>query len=124
MLLGWWCGSRGLKWGCRDRVKSLQESIQKLDKYKNVVTRRRQRSDGAAVDRSSGSVSGSLRIGAQNSGDNPVQRLEERAKSATMSKRVRSSLTADARVCTSATSQMISVSNFVSLICHCFHCCS
>ncbi|VAH86111.1 unnamed protein product [Triticum turgidum subsp. durum] len=84
--------------GCRDRAKSLQESIQKLDKYKNVVTRRRQRSDGTSVDRSSGSVGGSLRIGAQNSGDNPAQRLEERAKSSTMSKRVRSSLTADARL--------------------------
>ncbi|XP_044978592.1 uncharacterized protein LOC123445643 isoform X1 [Hordeum vulgare subsp. vulgare] len=81
-----------------DRVKSLQESIQKLDKYKNVVTRRRQRSDGASADRASGSVGGSLRIGAQNSVDNPVQRLEERAKSSTMSKRVRSSLTADARL--------------------------
>ncbi|KAI5001607.1 hypothetical protein ZWY2020_026257 [Hordeum vulgare] len=82
----------------KDRVKSLQESIQKLDKYKNVVTRRRQRSDGASADRASGSVGGSLRIGAQNSVDNPVQRLEERAKSSTMSKRVRSSLTADARL--------------------------
>ncbi|VAH69957.1 unnamed protein product [Triticum turgidum subsp. durum] len=87
-----------MEWGCRERVKSLQESIQKLDKYKNVVTRRRQRSDGASVDRSSGNVGGSLRIGAQNSGDNPAQRLEERAKSSTMSKRVRSSLTADARL--------------------------
>jgi hypothetical protein len=87
---------------CRDRAKSMHDSLQKLDKYQNVVTRRRQRS---SAERSSGSMSGSLRMGAQNSGDAPVQRLEERAKSATMSKRVRSSLlTADARVCVFPTS--------------------
>lgn len=80
----------------KDRAKSMHDSLQKLDKYQNVVTRRRQRS---GAERSSGSMSGSLRMGAQNSGDAPVQRLEERAKSATMSKRVRSSLlTADARL--------------------------
>ncbi|CAM0885373.1 unnamed protein product [Alopecurus aequalis] len=79
----------------KERAKSLHESIQKLDKYQNMVTRRRQRSgQGGSAER----ASGSLRMGAQNSGDAPVQRLEERAKSATMSKRVRSSLlTADAR---------------------------
>lgn len=89
---------------CREKTKSLQDSIQKLDKYRNVVTRRRQRSEGGATERSSGSGSGSLRMGAQNSMDNPGQRgLEERAKSATTSKRVRSSLAADARVCTCAT---------------------
>lgn len=78
----------------KDKAKALQESIQKMDKYRNVVARRRRQSDGG----SSGSGSGSLRMGAQNSGDNPVQRLEERAKSVTTSKRVRSSLTADARL--------------------------
>ncbi|KAM0856036.1 hypothetical protein ACQ4PT_049372 [Festuca glaucescens] len=84
---------------CRERAKSMHESLQKLEKYQNVVTRRRQRSSqGGSAERSSGSMSGSLRMGAQNSGDAPVQRLEERAKSATMSKRVRSSLTADARL--------------------------
>uniref|UniRef100_A0ACD5WKR9 Uncharacterized protein n=1 Tax=Avena sativa TaxID=4498 RepID=A0ACD5WKR9_AVESA len=79
-------------------AKSMHESIQKLEKYQNVVVRRRQRSSQGSAERSSGSASGSLRMGAQNSGDTPVQRLEERAKSATMSKRVRSSLTADARL--------------------------
>jgi hypothetical protein len=34
---------------CRERAKSLQESIQKLDKCKNVLTgRRRQRSKGVS----------------------------------------------------------------------------
>ncbi|KAB8085371.1 hypothetical protein EE612_008193 [Oryza sativa] len=82
----------------KEKTKSLQDSIQKLDKYRNVVTRRRQRSEGGATERSSGSGSGSLRMGAQNSMDNPGQRLEERAKCATTSKRVRSSLAADARL--------------------------
>lgn len=49
--------------GCRERAKSLQESIQKLDKYRNVVTRRRQRSEGA-TERSSGGGPGSLRMDA------------------------------------------------------------
>uniref|UniRef100_A0A0D9VAR1 Uncharacterized protein n=1 Tax=Leersia perrieri TaxID=77586 RepID=A0A0D9VAR1_9ORYZ len=82
----------------KEKTKSLQDSLQKLDKYKNAVTRRRQRSDGGATERSSGTGSGSLRMGAQNSMENAGQRLEERAKSATTSKRVRSSLAADARL--------------------------
>ncbi|XP_006645340.1 uncharacterized protein LOC102711847 isoform X1 [Oryza brachyantha] len=82
----------------KDKTKSFQDSIQKLDKYRNVLTRRRQRSDGGVTERSSGSGSGSLRMGAQNSMENAGQRLEERTKSATTSKRVRSSLAADARL--------------------------
>ncbi|VAH12413.1 unnamed protein product [Triticum turgidum subsp. durum] len=33
----------------RDKVRSLEDAIQKIEKYKNVVTRRRQRSDAGAV---------------------------------------------------------------------------
>ncbi|KAL5222885.1 hypothetical protein ABZP36_027598 [Zizania latifolia] len=82
----------------KEKSESLQESIQKLDKYRNGIARRRQRSEGGASERPSGSGSGSLRMGAQNSSENPGQRLEERAKSVTTSKRVRSSLAADARL--------------------------
>jgi hypothetical protein len=59
----------------REKVRSLQEAVQKLDKYKNIITRKRQRSESGP---------GALRMGAQNN-------------TAVMSKRVRSSL-ADARV--------------------------
>lgn len=75
----------------REKARSLHEAIQKLDKYKNIVTRKRQRSTDAssAPDKlgpagPSSSSSGALRMGAQNN-------------SAVLSKRVRSSL-ADARV--------------------------
>ncbi|TVU18409.1 hypothetical protein EJB05_34505 [Eragrostis curvula] len=64
----------------KDKVRSLQEAIQKLDRYKNIVTRKRQRSESGPEKLSSGA----LRMGAQNN-------------SAVLSKRVRSSL-ADARV--------------------------
>ncbi|KAF6992908.1 hypothetical protein CFC21_009861 [Triticum aestivum] len=33
----------------RDKVRSLEDAIQKIEKYKNVVTRRRQRSDAGAA---------------------------------------------------------------------------
>ncbi|KAG8061231.1 hypothetical protein GUJ93_ZPchr0003g16475 [Zizania palustris] len=81
-----------------EKTKSLQESIQKLDRYRNAITRRQQRSEGGMTERSLGSGSGSLRMGARNNAKNPGQRLEERAKSATTSKHVRSSLAADAWV--------------------------
>jgi hypothetical protein len=75
----------------RDKVRSLHEAIQKLDKYRNIVTRKRQRATDAssAPDKlgpagPSSSSSGALRMGAQNN-------------SSVLSKRVRSSL-ADARV--------------------------
>jgi hypothetical protein len=64
----------------REKVRSLHDAIQKLDKYKNIVTRKRLRSESGLEKLSSGA----LRMGAQNN-------------SAVMSKRVRSSL-ADARV--------------------------
>ncbi|CAN6326375.1 unnamed protein product [Urochloa humidicola] len=67
----------------KEKVRSLHDAIQKLDKYKNIVTRKRQRSADSGPDKLASS-SGALRIGAQNS-------------SAVLSKRVRSSL-ADARV--------------------------
>ncbi|KAK3137767.1 hypothetical protein QOZ80_5BG0456950 [Eleusine coracana subsp. coracana] len=65
----------------KDKVRSLQDAIQKLDRYKNIVTRKRQRSESGLPEKLS---SGALRMGAQNN-------------SAVQSKRVRSSL-ADARV--------------------------
>jgi len=73
----------------KEKVRSLHEAIQKLDKYKNIVTRKRQRATeaSAAPDKlgpAGASSSGALRMGAQNN-------------SAVLSKRVRSSL-ADARV--------------------------
>ncbi|XP_062230490.1 uncharacterized protein LOC133928258 isoform X2 [Phragmites australis] len=67
----------------REKLRSLQEAIQKLDRYKNIVTRKRQRSESGA-EKPGSSSSGALRMGAQNN-------------SAVMSKRVRSSLT-DSRV--------------------------
>ncbi|CAL5097476.1 unnamed protein product [Urochloa decumbens] len=67
----------------KEKVRSLHDAIQKLDKYKSIVTRKRQRSADSGPDKLASS-SGALRIGAQNS-------------SAVLSKRVRSSL-ADARV--------------------------
>ncbi|TKW24768.1 hypothetical protein SEVIR_3G071200v4 [Setaria viridis] len=67
----------------KEKVRSLHDAIQKLDKFKNIVTRKRQRTADAGPDKL-GSSSGALRMGAQNS-------------SAVMSKRVRSSL-ADGRV--------------------------
>ncbi|KAL6853349.1 hypothetical protein ACP4OV_019378 [Aristida adscensionis] len=76
----------------RDRAKSLEESIKKLDRYRNVVTRKRQRSEGSA-----GGGPGALRMGAQNGADNPGQRMDERAKSVATSKRARSSLAVDTR---------------------------
>ncbi|KAL6865145.1 hypothetical protein ACP4OV_016296 [Aristida adscensionis] len=63
----------------KEKVRSLHEAIQKLDKYKNIVTRKRQRSELGAEKLGGGSA-GALRIGAQNS-------------STVLSKRVRSSLT-------------------------------
>ncbi|KAL6613744.1 hypothetical protein ACP70R_036014 [Stipagrostis hirtigluma subsp. patula] len=82
----------------RDRADSLQECIQKLDKYRNVVTRKRQRSEGSSG-RSLGGGPGALRMVApQHGAENPGQRFEERAKSATASKRARSSLAADVRL--------------------------
>ncbi|KAJ1261101.1 hypothetical protein BS78_09G002400 [Paspalum vaginatum] len=74
----------------KDKVRSVHEALQKLDKYKNIVTRKRQRAateSAGPADKLGGtpsSSSGALRMGAQNN-------------SAVLSKRVRSSL-ADARV--------------------------
>ncbi|AQK95638.1 hypothetical protein ZEAMMB73_Zm00001d011089 [Zea mays] len=75
----------------KEKVRSLHEAIQKLDKYKNIVTRKRQRAteassspDKLGAAGACSSSTGALRMGAQNN-------------SAVLSKRVRSSL-ADARV--------------------------
>lgn len=67
----------------------MQEAVQKVDRCRNVLNRKRQRSEPAAAAAAGAekpSGSGALRIGAQNSNS-----------SAVMSKRVRSSL-ADGRV--------------------------
>ncbi|KAL5231316.1 hypothetical protein ABZP36_030092 [Zizania latifolia] len=62
----------------RAKVRSMQEAMQKLDRYKNMLSRKRQRCEPGAIS------SAALRIGAQNS-------------SVVMNKRVRSSL-ADGRL--------------------------
>uniref|UniRef100_A0A0D3G2C6 Uncharacterized protein n=1 Tax=Oryza barthii TaxID=65489 RepID=A0A0D3G2C6_9ORYZ len=73
----------------REKVRSMQEAVQKVDRCRNVLNRKRQRSEPAAAAAAGAekpSGSGALRIGAQNSNS-----------SAVMSKRVRSSL-ADGRL--------------------------
>ncbi|KAJ4846756.1 hypothetical protein Tsubulata_010242 [Turnera subulata] len=82
----------------RDRAKLLRESIFKLEKYKEVLTsKKRQRSDLLLNERSSGT--NVVKAGIQNH-RNPhdvvAQRVEEKAKSGGMNKRVRTSM-ADVR---------------------------
>lgn len=83
----------------RDRTKSLQESILKLDKYRNL--RRRQRTDQS--NEKSGNLN-SLKMGNQthqSPTDLASPRLEDRAKNAIPNKRMRSSM-AEVRVCISS----------------------
>ncbi|XP_064995027.1 uncharacterized protein LOC103976520 isoform X7 [Musa acuminata AAA Group] len=76
----------------RDRMKSLQESIMKLDKYRNLLSRKRQRTD--QLYEKSGN-SNPLKMGSQ-SHQSPSEiaspRLEDRAKNVIPNKRVRSSM--------------------------------
>ena len=84
----------------RDRAKMLRESIFKLDKYKEAInSKKRQRSDLSSSERPSGTL---VKMGSQihrNPHDPMNHRLDDRAKSVTLNKRVRTSI-ADQRVCT------------------------
>ncbi|XP_072979325.1 uncharacterized protein [Typha angustifolia] len=81
----------------RDRSKVLDESILKLDKYRNILSRKRQRSDLPTEKSGSSNL---LKMGTQTH-QNPAellgQRLEDRAKNVVPNKRARSSL-ADVRL--------------------------
>ncbi|KAK9907802.1 hypothetical protein M0R45_000742 [Rubus argutus] len=86
----------------RDRAKMLRESIFKLDKYRDALSsKKRQRSDLSSSERSNG-VS-LVKLGSQihkSPHGIMTQRLEDRAKSVGLSKRVRTSVAdvqADAR---------------------------
>lgn len=83
----------------RDRAKLLQESILKLDKYRNIVTKRRQRNEAQSIEKPG--ISNSLKMGNQihqTSSDIASVRPEERSKLAIPNRRARSSVTeAEAR---------------------------
>ncbi|WOL02283.1 hypothetical protein Cni_G11002 [Canna indica] len=76
----------------RDRTKSLQESIVKLDKYRNLLPRKRQRID-QSNDKSG--TSNPLKMGSQTH-HSPAElassRLEDRAKNVIPNRRIRSSM--------------------------------
>nr|XP_048325119.1 uncharacterized protein LOC107410028 isoform X1 [Ziziphus jujuba var. spinosa] len=82
----------------RDRANMLRESIFKLDKYREALTsKKRQRSDLSSSERSSGITL--VKLGSQvhrNSHDTINQRLEDKAKSVGLNKRVRTAV-ADVR---------------------------
>ncbi|ONK77573.1 uncharacterized protein A4U43_C02F8010 [Asparagus officinalis] len=81
-----------------ERSELLQNSIVKLDKLRNIVMKKRQRTDMQSNEKSSNSSL--LKVGNQmhqNPSDLEDQRPEERTKSGNLSERVRSSM-ADARV--------------------------
>ncbi|PKA62368.1 hypothetical protein AXF42_Ash009253 [Apostasia shenzhenica] len=83
----------------RERAKLLQESMVKLDKYRNIVMKRRQRNEGPSSEKSGSS--NLLKMGNQinqNSTDMASPRFDERTKNAVPNKRVRSSM-AEVRVC-------------------------
>lgn len=81
----------------RDRAKLLRESLFKLEKYKEALSsKKRQRSDHSSNERAN-----VAKVGSQihrNPHDIMTQRLEDRAKSVGLNKRVRTSV-ADVRVC-------------------------
>lgn len=83
----------------RDRAKLLQESILKLDKYRNIVTKRRSRNEAQTSEKPGSS--NLLKMGSQihqSSSDIANVRQEERTKLAIPNRRVRSSM-AEVRVC-------------------------
>lgn len=83
----------------RDRAKLLQESILKLDKYRNVVMKRRQRNEVQTSEKVG--CSNLLKMGNQiHQGNSDVgnARTEERAKISIPNRRVRSSIV-EAQVC-------------------------
>ncbi|KAL5583035.1 hypothetical protein UlMin_015477 [Ulmus minor] len=77
----------------RDRAKMLRESIFKLDKYKEAMnSKKRQRSDLLSSERPSGAL---VKMGSQihrNPHDPMNHRLDDRAKSVTLNKRIRTSI--------------------------------
>ncbi|XP_065865954.1 uncharacterized protein [Euphorbia lathyris] len=81
----------------RDRAKVMQDSLSKLEKYEALNLKKRQRSEHLSNERSNGGTM--TKMGNQvrrNTQDNMGQRLEDRAKSVGLNKRVRSSV-ADTR---------------------------
>lgn len=84
----------------RDRAKFLHESILKLDKYRNILSRKRQRNELSSEKPGSANL---LKMGGQ-AHQIPAEvassRLEDRTKNAVPNKRVRSSM-AEVRVCIS-----------------------
>ncbi|KAJ0973415.1 hypothetical protein J5N97_021374 [Dioscorea zingiberensis] len=77
----------------RDRVKLFNESIVKLEKYRNLLPRKRQRNETPSGEKPGGPSL--LKMGNQvhqNPPDLVVQRSEERAKSIVPNKRARSSI--------------------------------
>ncbi|XP_057534094.1 uncharacterized protein LOC130812592 isoform X2 [Amaranthus tricolor] len=77
----------------RERSKLFRDSINKLEKYRDsMVSKKRQRTDLLSIDKTGGSSL--LKMAAQpprNSLDLTAQRLEDKAKSAGMNKRIRTS---------------------------------
>jgi len=83
----------------RERKKLLQDSLLRLDKVRNIVSKKRQRNEIQSNEKASNS--NLLKIGSQvqqNPSDLVGQRLEERTKNGVPNKRVRSSM-AEVRVC-------------------------
>lgn len=83
----------------RDRAKLLQESILKLDKYRNVVAKRRLRNEVQTSEKTG--CSNLLKTGSQiHQGNSDVgnARPEERTKISIPNRRVRSSM-AESQVC-------------------------
>ena len=79
----------------------LQDSLLKLDKVRNIVSKKRQRNEIQSTEEASNS--NLLKLGSQvhqNPSDLAGQRLEERTKNGVPNKRVRSSM-AEVRVCIS-----------------------
>ncbi|XP_020678371.1 uncharacterized protein LOC110096662 isoform X1 [Dendrobium catenatum] len=77
----------------RDRAKLLQESILKLDKYRNIVTKRRSRNEAQTSEKPGSS--NLLKMGSQihqSNSDIANVRQEERTKLAIPNRRVRSSM--------------------------------
>ncbi|CAA7405370.1 unnamed protein product [Spirodela intermedia] len=77
----------------RDRTRLLLESITKLDRYRGLISRKRQRSDISSSEKS-GSAN-LMKMGSQihqSPSDLAAQRLEERSKSTVPNKRMRTSV--------------------------------
>ncbi|XP_078447509.1 uncharacterized protein LOC144716270 isoform X2 [Wolffia australiana] len=77
----------------RDRARLLQESITKLDRYRILVSKKRQRSDIPLSERAG--AANIMKIGSQihqSPSDIAAQRLEERTKNSVPNKRMRTSV--------------------------------